>query len=109
MTTGLELVQRAFREGNLVPLDATTGIPVVNDGQTGSAVDVRVSIRVGGASVGRPACMGNAYATQGGVLFDQGLEPDNLPYGLAHVQCFPIDGRYSGRIVSPVLEPAEGG
>tara|TARA_R110000772_G_C13310278_1_gene440223 strand:- start:16735 stop:17499 length:765 start_codon:yes stop_codon:yes gene_type:complete len=34
MSTALEIVQQAFREGNLVPLDATTGVPVITDGMT---------------------------------------------------------------------------
>lgn len=33
MTTALNIVLNAFRDGNLVPLDSTTGIPVVNDGE----------------------------------------------------------------------------
>ncbi len=33
MTTASEIVKEAYREGNLVPLDATTGIPVTTAGQ----------------------------------------------------------------------------
>lgn len=40
MTTGLELVQRAFREGNLVPLDSTTGLPVVNSAQAAEGLTI---------------------------------------------------------------------
>ena len=40
MTTGLELVQRAFREGNLAPLNSTTGIPIVTDGQLAEGLTI---------------------------------------------------------------------
>lgn len=40
MTKGLQLVQRSFREGNLVPLNATTGIPVVTDGQAAEGLTI---------------------------------------------------------------------
>ena len=33
MQTASEIVKQAFREGNLVPLDATTGVPVTTAGQ----------------------------------------------------------------------------
>lgn len=33
MQTASEIVKQAFREGNIVPLDATTGEPVTTDGQ----------------------------------------------------------------------------
>tara|TARA_R110000772_G_scaffold2839_1_gene10302 strand:+ start:11284 stop:12078 length:795 start_codon:yes stop_codon:yes gene_type:complete len=40
MTTALTLVLNSFREGNLVPLDATTGLPVVNQAQINEGLTI---------------------------------------------------------------------
>ncbi len=44
----------------------------------------------------------------GRILLEHGLKPGNLADCLSHFKGFPIDGRYSGRIVSPVFEALEG-
>jgi hypothetical protein len=81
---------------------------VVDDGQAGPTVDVGVRIGVRGTPVGRPARVGNTYRPLGRIFFEQGFEPDDLPHGFAHVKGFPVDGRYAGRIVSPIFETSEG-
>jgi hypothetical protein len=40
MLTASEIVKEAFREGNLVPLDATTGIPVTTPGQDAEGLKI---------------------------------------------------------------------
>ncbi len=40
MTKALTLVQNAYREGNLVPINVTTGVPIVNDGQAAEGLSI---------------------------------------------------------------------
>jgi hypothetical protein len=100
----MTLAREVFAELHIVFDD-----PVVDDGQTGLAVDVGMGIGIRGTSVGCPAGVGNAYATQGRIIFEYDLKASNLADRFAHIEPSPVDGRYSGRIVSPILEPSESG
>ena len=80
---------------------------IVNDGQSPPAVHVGVGIGVRGASMGRPARMGDPEGSLGGSGSDERLERDDLPDRLPHLEAIPVDRRDPRRVVASILEALE--
>src|SRR6185436_4937560 len=83
--------------------------PVVHDGDTPGAVEVRMGVCIGGPAVGRPPRVGDAQPPLRGRLDERLFEARDLSDGLTDLDLRAVQRRDPRGVVPAVLEPAEGG
>ena len=106
---GLGAKPMPVRRQRLSKLAVVLDDPVVDDGELGTAIDVRMRIGIRRPAVSRPPGVADAQGAVGPVGRDQRLEVGDLAGRLPDVQRPFGDGGDPGRVVSPVLQPTKAG
>src|SRR3989442_14425476 len=81
--------------------------PVVDDGDLGLAIEVRMSIGIRRPAMGGPSCVADAECSLRWVSGEQGLEISDLAGRLPDVERHPRDRGNPGGVIAAVLQPTK--
>src|SRR5262249_19924764 len=102
---GLRAKAMSPRRQRLAELAVVFDDPVVDDGELGPAVDMRMCVMVRGATVRRPPGVTDTQGAAGPVGPEQSLEIGDFSSRFPDVQRPFRNGDNSGGVVSPVFQP----